>query len=303
MRNVFKDQKLQQEFDEKGFVVLDFLTPGELEQARQLQQKNKTEKFQEVTGEDVTYKLSFFDTSIDHKRKMFNEINSFFKDKVDRFLDRYKPLLTNIFVKETGTGEVTVHQNWTFVDESKFTSVSIWCPLVDVSRENGALEVIPGTHKVLCDVRGPSIQVVFLDLIDVVKEKYMEPFIIKAGQVAVVDDSILHYSPINTTATPRPAFQLIMIPEEAQAIHYYKSKESKEDKVEIFEVNPDFFFNFSMTERPQNVKHIGFKEYKHHNLTEGELKEKISHLKPGSSITKSKSQSSFWKKLVGLETK
>ncbi len=276
MRNIFTNPQLQKEFDKKGFVVVDLLTPSEVEQARALQTKYETKKFQDVPDYDITYKLSFFGENEAHKRKAFEEVNAFFKDKVDRFLDRYKPVMTNLFEKEPGTGEVPVHQNWTFVDESKYTSVSVWCPLVDVTHENGTLEVVPGTHKVMCDVRSPSIHVVFMDLIDIAKQKYMEPFNLKAGQAAIVDDGALHYSPVNVTSKPRPAIQLIMAPEDAQLIHYYKSKDSKEDKVEIYEVSPEFFFTFNITEPPQNVKRIGFKDYKHRDLTELELQQMIA---------------------------
>ena len=41
----------------------------------------------------------------------------------------------------------------------------------------------------------------------------------------IIDDSILHWSSQNDTPEVRTAVQLIMIPEEAQAIHYYRDED------------------------------------------------------------------------------
>ncbi len=78
-----------------------------------------------------------------------------------------------------------IHQNWTFVDEDKFTSVSVWVPLCDVSRFNGTLEVVPKTHNTLTKYRSPSIPWVFAEPVDVVVP--FEGHVVESGKwLAVV---------------------------------------------------------------------------------------------------------------------
>ena len=273
MRKIFHDPHLQKEFDEKGFVFVPLLSESEVAEVWQLYTDLKKEFGEVSSKEDQTYELSFFDNKPSFKQALFNRISAYFQPKVDQLLDRYVPLITNIFVKEPGKGEVPVHQNWTFVDEKEFTSVSVWCPLVDASRENGALEAVPRSHKVISDYRSPSIPWAFQDLFEPLKEKYMKPFELKAGYAAILDDSILHFSSDNHTDKPRPAVQLIMHPAEAPAIHYYR--EGNADELEVLEVTPDFFFDFNMNEKPTKGESVGKIPYRHVNLSEEDLRQRI----------------------------
>jgi hypothetical protein len=174
---------------------------------------------------------------------------------------------------------VPIHQNWTFVDEDKFTSVSVWIPLVDVSRANGTLEIIKGSHRVLAKYRSPSIPWVFDGLWDVLKEKYFEPILIKAGQAGILDDSILHYSSPNDTDHVRTTVQLIMVPADATPVHYHRDP-AKPDELEVFEVSSDFFTEFDMKKKPEGVPAIGKVPYAYHKLSETELVEAIAENYP-----------------------
>jgi ectoine hydroxylase-related dioxygenase (phytanoyl-CoA dioxygenase family) len=78
---------------------------------------------------------------------VFDIIVKQFEQEYNNVLADYKPIIANFIRKKTDGGEVPLHQNWAFVEETKYTSVSIWCPLVDSTVENGTLQVVPGSHK------------------------------------------------------------------------------------------------------------------------------------------------------------
>lgn len=229
------------------------------------------------TESNSSYKLSFFNTDLAFKRKVFKAISDFMQPRVDVFLKGYKPLIINIFDKEPGKGEVPIHQNWTFVDESRFTSVSVWIPLVDVSRQNGTLEVVKGSHKVLCQYRSPSLPWVFDRLNEVLKQKYLEPFELSAGYAAIIDDGVLHWSSDNKTDTVRTAVQLIMVPDDAVPIHYHSTPEGK---VDVYEVDSDFFMQFDMKSIPAGYPVIGTETLSLKKLSEKELVDIISENNP-----------------------
>jgi len=269
MRKIFYDSELQKEFDKNGFVVLDIISPERVPDFIKMYDDLEGAKGTANTNKN-TYELSFFDKSVESKKRKFDTVYQFMKPFIDAHLDHYSPIIVNLFNKEHGTGEVPVHQNWTFVDEQKYTSVSIWCPLQNVSRENGTLEIVPGTHKVISDYRGPSIPWVFDNINDVMKQKYMLPLNLKPGQVGIIDDSVIHYSGINQTHNYRKAVQLIMKPAEAATIHCYKEN-AEDDIVTVMEVEDDYFFDFDMWAKPTGGKNKTNIHFPVHKITEEEL--------------------------------
>lgn len=262
-----KNAGLQGRFEEYGYVVVDLFGAEEIEVLKGILRSLEKEK--EGTGLNLktNYKLSFFSDSAEYRKLVFDRVGSFCQPFLDRFLDDYHPLMVNTFDKEPGTGEVPVHQNWTFVDEEVYRSVSVWIPLTDVTRENGTMELVPRSHKNVSAYRGPLIPWVFSHMVDVLKDKYMVPLNLKAGQVAIIDDAILHYTSENDTETVRSTVQVIAKPKDATAIHYHRPSEDAQH-LEVFEVNSDFFQRFQMYTRPEGVPKLAEIPYEYEPITE-----------------------------------
>jgi hypothetical protein len=281
MRNVLLNEDLQGRFEKDGFVKIPLLGNEDIMNLSEILKELKEESQKGQMNIDSSYKLSFFSSSPEYRKTVLERIGTFFQPKVDRFLNGYKPLIINVFDKEPGTGEVPIHQNWTFVDEDKFTSVSVWIPLIDTTRENGTMEVVRGSQRVLTKYRAPNIPWVFEGMLNELKEKYLEPIDAKLGEAEIIDDSIIHWTSQNDTSQVRTAIQLIMIPNESTPIHYYKNPGTEEDKLEIFEVDSDFFTRFNMQEKPMNVKSIGFVDFKYKALSEQDFVKRIAVNNPG----------------------
>lgn len=264
---------MEADFHKDGFVTIDLLSPSEVQELKDLISNLNKGYIESSTEKNSSYKLSFFNNDLAFKEKVFKTLTDFFQSKIDRVLKGYKPLIINIFDKEPGKGEVPVHQNWTFVDEDKFTSVSVWIPLVNVSRSNGSLEVVKGSHKILCKYRSPSLPWVFDQLNDVLKKKYLVPFEFNVGKAAVIDDGILHWSSENKTNVVRTAVQLIMVPDDATPIHYVQNSPGELD---VYEVDPLFFMQYNMKDIPKGYKVIGREKVQIKKLSERELVDRVS---------------------------
>ena len=275
MNQVFNNPDLERQFDIDGAVIVDLFPKEKLADLQALLSKLREEGNRHAANVDSSYKLSFFNSSPEYRKHVLEEVGAFFQPMVDVHLNGYEPLIINVFDKEPGTGEVPIHQNWTFVDESKFTSVSVWIPLIDSSRENGTLEVVKGTHRVLTDYRSPSIPWVFENIREELKERHLEPLEVKVGQAGIIDDSIIHWSSENDSEQVRTAIQLIMVPREATPIHYYGTGENDDYKLEVFKVDSDFFTRFDMHKKPEGVERIGFDSVRYHALTEEEMMDRI----------------------------
>jgi ectoine hydroxylase-related dioxygenase (phytanoyl-CoA dioxygenase family) len=133
-----------------------------------------------------------------------------------------------------------VHQDWTMVDETRFRSLSLWVPLCDVSVENGALAVLPGSHAVLTGMRpNPGGPPSLPNPVDGVGPLSITSVPMRAGSCLVFDHAVLHGSPPNTLDDPRIALVLAAAPRAAQLQHLWRRPD---DVVERYEVADGEFF-------------------------------------------------------------
>ncbi len=282
MRKVFIDSEIEKEFQKEGFVRLPFLSSDEVKELREIFFQGLAESGGQIIAEDVgsadfeiNYDFTFIDKNSDYKRKVFAQISEKFVPIMDKILADYKPIIANFIRKKLETGEVPLHQNWSFSDEKKCCTVSIWCPLVDGTVENGTLQVVPGSHKRFGEVRGPMIPWELEPIKDVIIEKYLVPLETKAGDCVILDDSIVHYSAVNHSNELRLAIQLICVPSEMPLLHQHMEPENDPNKVEILEVNQDFYMEFNPWKKPEKTKIVRTFSHSSRSLTEKEFSKRL----------------------------
>jgi hypothetical protein len=263
MRRVLNDDLLEAQFQKDGYVRAPFISAKEVEELKQKFFDTLPQSGGQITADEtgveggnmITYDFTFIDKNPDYKRLVFDIITEYFKPHVERLLADYKPIIANYIHKRPEGGEVPLHQNWAFVDERKCTSVSIWCPLVDSTVDNGTLQVVPGSHKRFGEFRGPMVPWELDNIKRELIDKYLIPLETKAGDCVVLDDSIIHYSAINKTPGLRLTIQLILIPSEEPSIHYHMDP-SQPETIQVLEVDKDFYMEFNPWAKPKNVKHV-----------------------------------------------
>ncbi len=269
---MFHDSELQKQFDRDGYVIIDLLNSEQvkyfidqyfsLESTRGGNRKEYDIQFDSDKDKEITYEFTFIDSNIDYKKTVFRKVVEIFKPLIDKYLVDYQPIIANFIHKTSYKGEVPMHQNWAFVDEWKYTSISVWCPLVDSFKENGALQIVPGSHKRFAPVRGPLIPWELEHLKKELVENHMVPMEIKAGQAVILDDSVVHYSAPNMTDGLRLAIQLIMIPPNTPTIHYHMTDENGDKVIKVFEVDQEFYMQFHPWLKPKDQKLIKTIPYK-----------------------------------------
>lgn len=283
MRNVFKDDELEQKFQKEGYIHIPFLSEKEVAYL--------WDKFHELimesgghfgSGEtdidfkgEISYDFTFIDKNIGYKKKVFKVIDEVFKPHYDKILNNFEPIIANYIRKMPNAGEVPVHQNWAFIDETKATSVSIWVPLVDSHRGNGALEVVPGSHKRYGKYRGPLIPWELESFKNEIVKNDLVTCSIKAGDAIILDDSIVHYSFPNTTNKLRIAIQLILIPGEMPSIHFHLNPDKNYKTIDVLEVDHEFYMQFNPWKKPDGAKLLEEIPYREVNMTYAEYKKKL----------------------------
>ena len=139
--------------------------------------------YEDITKENPS---SFHSTSFindtELKQKINREVEILYGSKVDSTFHHIKKLGNSFLTKPSGAGgRMPVHQDWTVVDEDKFCSVTIWVPLQDVNENNGAMKVLPGSHRFSKTLRAPTLPNEFNGISDLVLEK-MKSLPMKAGE-------------------------------------------------------------------------------------------------------------------------
>lgn len=264
MRKVLNDDALNAQFVRDGYVRVPFITPYEVAELKQLFFDTLPESGGQITTEEtgvensrlVTYDFTFIDKNPQYKQRVFDIITERFKGRMDELLADYRPIIANYIRKMSDNGEVPLHENWAFADERKCFTVSIWCPLVDSTIENGTLQVVPGSHKRFGEVRGPMIPWELDNIKHEIINNHLVQLETKAGDCVILDDSIVHYSAINRTEGLRLAIQLICIPSEMPSLHHHMDSENNPGMVDVLEVDVDFYMKFNPWKKPEGAKKL-----------------------------------------------
>jgi ectoine hydroxylase-related dioxygenase (phytanoyl-CoA dioxygenase family) len=240
---LFADPRVQAQFQKDGYVVIDLIGPSEIAELAAF-----------YAGlENVPTPPNGFQVSLDNENPAFvrtvaERLIHTVRDCVDKHFQAHK-IFTASFVTKAKhpLGMVPPHQDWTFVDEQRFCSATIWCPLVDVDLDNGALGLIKGSHRLYDHVRpSPSPQYMppFRDQLQSLFP-YLNVVPLRAGQAVVFDNRTLHASPPNFGERTRVAFGIGVTQREAPLRHYYLLPNQSRPSMEGYAVQPEFFYNYN----------------------------------------------------------
>jgi hypothetical protein len=281
MRKIFFDGDLQERFRDSGYVHVPMLASEEVERILSVLETMRPADNFAPKGESAfgrTYHCSFLDRSIEYKRQTHELIKGIFAPHIDRYLNGYEILNCNFYVKPPGTGEFVIHQNWPAIADLNDTTVTVWCPLLDVVAENGTLQFVEGSHKLLPHVEGPSCPGFFDKFRKELIEKYLKPNPMSAGEALIFDDGLIHWSANNNSDRARVAIQILCVPRDAQPVYFFHDKAHPE-RFELIEVDSDFYVTTAVSEllvRQPHWKSLGFVENRNRCITEAEFVELLS---------------------------
>lgn len=278
MRKILIDKNSQKELEEKGYTKLPkILSQGDISYIlKEMQELRPDDKFAPNRNEmyGFTFHTTFLDTNIDYKRSAQNLIREIFSPHIERLLSNYEILTGNFFVKPPATGELMVHRNFTFIQDIIDKTLTLWFPLVDVDETNGTIQVVEGSHSIVSHITTPTSPPFFQNFESQILNKYCQPISLRAGEVLIFDDDLLHGSGINKSASPRCVVQIVAIPKVARPVVYYLDQNSTNNQFEVFEINSDFFIENTLTDmltRPNHLKSIGYVDNKNTILSEEEF--------------------------------
>lgn len=240
VRRVFYNDHYQKDIEKNGFVVIPLLSNEEadylLETHKQLAPDRKEGFYTSIWHEDEDY------------RKAVNKlIADIIPGKLKSILMDYKPVFANFMVKKgQQKSSLDFHQDWTFVDESNFIAVNVWVPLQDTFKENGALQVVKGSHLFNIPYRGRNIEGPYWHLSKYIRMFFAEILHVRKGHAVIFDERLIHGSFDNLSGTDRIAVSNVMVPAEAPILHFLKKNPG--DVISKMQVKEDFFTKYALND-------------------------------------------------------
>ncbi|BAQ61811.1 hypothetical protein GM3708_2217 [Geminocystis sp. NIES-3708] len=196
-----------------------------------------------------------------HYRQFINSsIKKILAQKMAHFLRSYRLCHWSFLVKHAQRLDSTIglHYDWSFVDINRFNSVGVWCPLIDVNNYNGCLKVVKGSHNLNNKPSGGYSDFPYKHLLPTIEEKYLTELSIKAGEAVIYDTNIFHGSPPNQTTNERVVLAGLMISIDSTLRYYYCDTEKDASKLEVFEVDDEFYTSNIWGVRPEGLTSLGF---------------------------------------------
>lgn len=268
-KNVFIDSEHVRRFQDDGYIVVPFLTPEQIKELLDLYHAFYPDG---VEG----FFTTTFTNNVEHREKVNSSIREICRERIEEIFTDFKILFSSFIVKAPGEkSELIVHQDMTLVDESVYSGINIWCPLVDLTTTNGAIQLIPKSQRLCNTYRGSSIPDIYDDVVPEVK-KLMQSLYLKAGEAVIFDQSIIHYSPPNMSDKERPVINTFVSHHDAVIRICYWDREKYGSNVEIFEEDDDFLekfenFGHNIFNRPGIGKSLGLFPYDFPRLTVQQL--------------------------------
>ena len=266
---LFKDISVQNEFEKNGFVKIPLLNQSEVDDL-----KNYYLSLNNDHARADGFHISLENKSSEHIKGVFKKLFAVILPRLEPFLDNCRTFSASYLVKEAGIKSIMhPHQDWTFVDEEKYCSATVWIPLIDVNKNNGTLGLIKGSHHFFNNPRPsptPHAKSFLADYIYTMLP-YVQLVDINAGEALIFNNATIHASIPNLSDGPRIAAGIGITQKEAPLLHFYQLP-GEEEIIEVYEVDESFFPEYTngrMTEfythgqKPEGLKVIrSFKKSK-----------------------------------------
>ncbi|HWB64695.1 MAG TPA: phytanoyl-CoA dioxygenase family protein [Chitinophagales bacterium] len=267
-RQVFNDLELETKFQQKGYVRVPFLSEQEADAAIRFYEKEQNDL-------GVGYHSTLFSHLTGYRSRVDTFLKNLTAAGCKKYLKAHKQVVGTYLIKEPGEKSmVSLHADWCLTDESQYQSIIVWLCLMDyVGPDNGAMYMLPRSHKYTDRMRGQGLPFEYKDFNMQIFKAGQELVEARKGEAVIFDLSVLHYSNPNFSATPRLAFNLGVIPEEAPVLHYCNYKPMPADEVEVYEVGNEFYSNYIVGEKPPYAKKIATMRYRLQGATRIELEE------------------------------
>lgn len=271
---LFRNPLTQAAFDKNGFVKISLLNQQQVDALVSCYAQNKTAHEASNTLHHTTTDTKNTEVIL----KVDSIIKEIFVPALNKQMQNIKPLAGCFHIKETGSNSATgIHQDPTFVDEKKYSSVNVWVALHDITSNNGNLYFINGSHRVSKSLRTiPDCPVYFQSYVNVLQKNRVE-VPLKAGEAVIFSNATIHGATNNLSDKRRLAATLLVCSEEAQWEIYVNDTSRKNQPIERYVLDLNAFIHMSKNGKPDIASMKEQFDYAFPSISEQEFFKKTGH--------------------------
>lgn len=254
-RATFNDPGLQAAFARDGYVKVPLISADQVAELNAVWEELSKQR-------EPGFHATMYSGDRERKKAIDEAVRAVLAPALEPWLKDHAIFVGNFVVKVPGPeSEVGPHQDWTFVDESKYATMTVWCPLADTDDRNGTLRVVPGSHRWVSNPRGTPIDSFpfpYEGLREQLRERDSIPIAARAGEAVIADNRVVHGSLPNLSDDVRVVAACGAAPAEADLLHLYFVEPGVADVYAAGD--PEFFNDLTPGTRPdaEPVKRISF---------------------------------------------
>lgn len=241
---IFNDKKLNDEFEEFGYVKISFFNKKECKAIKKFAKKMIAEaKIKDPILNGVPNKHS--------EDKIAIAVKVFFEKLLQKktetiFTNDYSFIGGVFFIKTKRSKKLSWHNDISIYDQKKYERpFAIWSGIEKTTKYNGCLRIVPKSHKLAFNFephpksnmhKNKVVKSLYDDLID----KYAVDVPLNYGEVIIHDQSIIHAShPNNSYLKKRIAFKLTYLPKIIDEFKFCIQNQSK-NQYELYSIDKNY---------------------------------------------------------------
>mgnify|MGYP000925923232 CR=1 FL=1 len=211
-----------------------------------------------LSKSEIFYEVDGFITSANYGDAVHKEVHNLLsqvnKQVLEIIIDKgktYHDLINILTIKfNNDTKGLFPHQDMSLIDEVNGPSFFAWIPTEAITNENGALLVLPGSHKWFRWQKTHNQLTTPLKYLHDEILKRMIPVYMNKGDVLIFDNSLLHASLPNSSTKVRVCMNTSFAPNNFQLVNYQINQNNKSN---IFKYHVDEFFYKNFFINPNEV--------------------------------------------------
>ncbi len=239
LTGVFADPAMQARLERYGYVVVPWLSRTE---ATALLRTWKDD-VNAVLGPAFT--VTPMSGNPAFRRRQGQAICAAFTPAIERLIPGMRPHI-GAFVGKVSADPKThleFHQDPTYVDEFRVTTVNVWVPLVDTDERNGTLYVVPGSHLLNRYPRGYNREgFPYMSMRDDLWHRLAIPLNVRCGDAVIFHQQLFHASCANRSETERVAAVAVLAPAGEDLLYFHDNRQT--DRIDVYQPGDGFYYSY-----------------------------------------------------------